>query len=199
MTVPGISFYDFICKLIPGTLIWAPWISESNNYGYHGPELLWYIILFSGFYLTGIIWEFLMTKFIFGKLRQCPDMLIKAKKKFYNTIENPDVSITCDPKKIKLEYVNAYTLGLKHNVLRDLPILESHENFLKTNWFIIGYYTILTGCCPLCPLQVIALSSLVIAFGAVPFIWYWIQIKIYHYVWEAEYNLKTLSAISQNG
>lgn len=197
MSVPGITFYDFISKLIPGTLLWAPWILISYNSPNVGIDLgskslLWYIILFSGFYLTGIIWEFLISKVAFRWLRLCPSMLIRAKRKYFKFADKPLDKISLEPKEIKREYVKAYYQGLKSNVLRDLPVMEAHENFLKTNWLLIGYYAVLAGIFLSGAWQAVVLSLLVIAFGGVPFIWYKTQMWIYYAVWEAEDNINIL-------
>ena len=197
MSVPGITFYDFISKLIPGTLLWAPWILISYNAsnGYDNLEncsLLWYIIIFSGFYLTGIIWEFLISKVAFRWLRLCPGMLIRARRKYCNFATEPVEDLTSDPTEIKRKYVKAYYQGLKTGVLRDLPVMEAHENFLKTNWLLIGYYAVLAGVFMSGAWQVVVLSLLVIAFGGVPFIWYKTQMWIYYAVWEAEDNINML-------
>lgn len=195
MSVPGITFYDFISKLIPGTLLWAPWILLSYN-GHNGYvdlesiSLLWYIILFSGFYLTGIIWEFLISKIAFRWLRLCPCMLIRAKRKYFMFANKSSEFITSDSMEIKREYIRAYYQGLNGNVLRDLPVMEAHENFLKTIWLIIGYYTVVAGVLLNGAWQVVALSLLIVSFVAVPFIWYKIQMHIYYSVWEAEDNIK---------
>lgn len=195
MSVPGITFYDFISKLIPGTLLWAPWIllsfkDQNGCVDLESTSLLWYIILFSGFYLTGIIWEFLISKVAFRWLRLWSCMLIRAKRKCFKFAGEPVENVTSDPTNIKGEYINAYLQGLKNNVLRDLPVLEAHENFLKTIWLIIGYYAVLAGVLLSGAWQVVVLSLIVIAFGGVPFIWYNIQMQIYYTVWEAEYNMK---------
>ena len=197
MSVPGITFYDFLSKLIPGTLLWAPWILISYNVsnGYDDLEngsLLWYIILFSGFYLTGIIWEFLISKAVFRWLRLCPCMLIRAKRKYCKFADKLEEDNTLDPKEIKRDYLKAYYQGLRSNVLRDLPVMEAHENFLKTIWPLIGYYAVLVGIFLSGAWKVVVLSLLVIAFGVVPVIWYKFQMKIYHTVWEADDNLNLI-------
>lgn len=117
-------------------------------------------------------------------------MLIKARKKYYKDAGKSESSNKeINSEEIKRKYVRAYTIGLQNNVLRDLPVLESHENFLKTNWFLIGIYIVVAGIYLSEPWRIVVQSLLVIAFGAVPFIWYYTQMKIYYSVWEAEDNI----------
>lgn len=191
MEISGISFYDFLGKLIPGTLIWSPWILKwvyqneryccSSDFG-----LLGYFILFVGFYLTGIIWDFLIVNVLLRRLRLRPSMLKAAKEKYYSNLGKSDnTKNICDDRDIISQYNNAYYRGLKSGVLRDLPIMESHENFLKTNWLIVAYYAILAGLYLVDPWKEVVMIFLVVAVLLIPFIWHNIQMKIYRTVWEA--------------
>ncbi len=197
MEISGISFYDFLGKLIPGTLLWAPWILSYCPEGTLGSidcanfTYLLSIILFIGFYLTGIIWDFLIVRVIFGFLRLRPCMLIRSKEKYYKNFgHGTPHSVSSNEATIKRDFIAAYYKGLKAGVLRDLPIMESHENFLKTNWFLIGYYVVISGICLTETWKVVVMSILVLTLILVPFIWYSVQMKIYYTVWEAEDNIK---------
>ena len=194
MTIPGITFYDFINKMIPGTLLWSPWILKSCNctcdclhFEHFG--ILWYMIIFCGFYLTGILWEFLAVKLIFCWLRLRPCMLIKAKESYYEDAGKAAAALSNEGNEIKRDFIKAYYKGLKNNALRDLPILESHENFLKSIWLLICLYAVIAGISLSGIWQIVVLSSLIVAIGTTPFIWYRYQMKIYYLVWEAEDNI----------
>lgn len=200
MEISGISFYDFLGKLIPGTLIWTPWILKSYMYGdFEGIDFasftcLLYLILFIGFYLTGIIWDFLIVRVIFRFLRLRPCMLMQSKKKYYkNSRSGTNHSVSSDNETIKREYIAAYYKGLEAGVLRDLPIMESHENFLKTNWILIAYCVLLVPIFLPCTWNVVVMPILMLAFILIPFIWYTIQMQIYYNVWEAEDHIQNNS------
>lgn len=200
MEISGISFYDFLGKLIPGTLLWAPWILKSYiggdlvNHEFTSFSCLLYLILFIGFYLTGIIWDFIIVRVILRFLRLRPSMLMQSKER-YNKRNNKGSSaesthsVTSDPDTIRKEYIAAYYKGLKAGVLCDLPIMESHENFLKTIWFLLGYYVVWAGYFFKGPWEVVVMSVLILYLFLVPFIWYRIQMQIYYIVWEAEDNI----------
>ncbi|MDE6479985.1 MAG: hypothetical protein K2L45_06905 [Muribaculaceae bacterium] len=195
MEISGISFYDFLGKLIPGSLLWTPWILKSYNGNFEGIEFasftcLLYFILFIGFYLIGIIWDFIIVRKIFHCLRLNPTMLILSKER-YNKDSSAEIthSDTSDPDTIKKIYIAAYYKGLEEGALHDLPIMESHENFLKTIWLLIGYYVVWAGYYLPETWNVVVMSILILFFILVPIIWYRTQMKIYYTVWEAEDNI----------
>lgn len=199
MEISGISFYDFLGKLIPGTLLWAPWILKSYNgifkeYEFASFTILLFFILFIGFYLTGIIWDYIIVRVIFRSLRLSPCMLRQSKEKYNaHSSAKATTSVTSDPDKITKEYIAAYYKGLKAGVLRDLPIVESHENFLKTIWLLIGYYVVWAGYFLPETWNVVVMSILILYFILVPIIWYRTQMLIYKTVWEAEDNIQNNS------
>lgn len=197
MEISGISFYDFLGKLVPGTLLWAPWVlfaycenrmpSEEFSCG----TFLIYFILLTGFYLTGIIWHFLMTNVVFKCLRLRPCMLEIARNLYYTKSGRKEsMPDSTDDKQIKRGYIAAYYKCLKNGILRDLPVMESHENFLKTNWILTAYYAVLAGLFLPETWNIVVMSFLCCVVLIIPFIWYKTQIKIYYAVWEAEDNIK---------
>lgn len=184
-------------KLVPGTLICAPWIlyfSSESGFNFNGIEsfpLLWYIIILTGFYITGIVWDFLIVKKLFSFLRLRPCMLVKAKENYYkDSGKEKPYEIVPENEVIIKEYKRAYYEGLKQGILRDLPIIESHENFLKTNWILVGIYALLAAIFLPNPWQVVVSLILFIFSILFIFIWYSTQMKIYYSVWEAADNIK---------
>lgn len=197
MEISGISFYDFLGKLIPGTLIWTPWILKAYMDGnfegieFAGFTCLLYLILFIGFYLTGIIWDFIIVGVIFRCLRLSPTMLMLSKERYNkDSIAETTHSDTSNPDTITKEYIEAYYKGLEEGVLRDLSIMESHENFLKTIWLLIAYYEVWAGCYLPGIWKVVIMTILILCFILVPLIWYRTQMKIYYTVWEAGNNIQ---------
>ena len=191
MTIQGMSFYDFVGKLVPGILIWAPWLSIYCPVSWEASNLIFFIVAFVGFYLTGFIWTSLIYK-LTQKLRRRPFMLITARSYIshaYNELRNKWHSKEINKNNIEILYLEAYTYAQKNNVLGPVPILESHENFLRVIWPLIIYFIFVMLWQPF-EIEVISLkillSFLFICLLSIPFIWYQIQMKIYKYIWEAE-------------
>lgn len=188
MTIQGMSFYDFIGKLIPGILLWSPWIISCHKN--LEDSFLAIIIIFVGFYLTGILWDFFIN-LIFKDLRLRKCMLIKAKSLFFKHNEIPkDELRSLTYKEIKKEYKRAYTIAQENNLLGSATVLEAQENFLKNIWFLIGYYIfiiIFFNEYFTISFFYVLLFCLILSLMCLPFMWYKTQIKIYEIIWEAEW------------
>ena len=190
MTIQGMSFYDFIGKLVPGMLIWTPilkWVYEPGLTS----DVLWIIAAFTGFYITGLIWSYIIMLITSG-LRHNKNMLVKAYKKVYNNIQKINseadaIPITAD--NASAMYIEAYTKAQMNNTLGNVPLLEAQENFVKNVWLLLFYYIIVIHCYS-SGFEVLKSASLItaiiIAIIAIPIIWYKTQMKIYELIWESD-------------
>lgn len=189
MTIQGMSFYDFAGKLVPGILLWSPFIPGDIG----GMSLLWIIVAFVGFYLTGVVWNAAI-RLLFCKLRLCNCMLLKARMSFLSSVApaNPTADSAPDLRKsVKSQYVEAYYKVTSNGFLGNISVLEAQENFLKSAWILEVYYLIIIICrlgsFALPSLGEAVLVALIIAIILIPIIWYYTQMKIYYLVWVAEY------------
>lgn len=187
MTIQGMSFYDFIGKLIPGTMIWAPLLTSELFSDF---SLLETITCFTLMFLTGLLWDAFM-RLIFSWLRLNRTML---KNSYRNTIKRiGDVKASSDtgidPKDdIRTKYLKSYTNLEFHSMLGNIPWIEAQENFLRNIWLILLYLIIMDfgeeyfsyGCKNI--IQIV----LIITYSLIPILWYFMQMKIYNLVWETE-------------
>lgn len=188
------TFYDFLGKFGPGTLIWLLLIQSESDLP---QSWVWCIAAVIGFFLTGIIWDSavrLLTRPL--SLNRC--MLTKSRQKLYGKISTESLppTLQADPPDIKISYFKAYYRVQTGKLLGNVPVLEAQENFLKSIWFIllIYMYVIIFDKFPSAFTIPSAITlAIFLAIIAIPFVWYKIQMKIYELIWDAE-----LYLISQN-
>ena len=188
------TFYDFLGKFGPGTLLWLLLIQSESDLP---QSWVWCIAAVIGFFLTGIIWDSavrLLTRLL--SPNRC--MLTKSRKKLYGKIitESLPPTLQADPPDIKISYFKAYYRVQAGNLLGNVPVLEAQENFLKSIWFILLIYMsaiIFDKFPPAFTIPSAITFAIFLAIIAIPFVWYQIQMKIYELIWDAE-----LYLISQN-
>lgn len=197
------SFYDFVGKLVPGILIWAPWINQFYPLSWNSSNLIYFIIAFVVFYITGFIWCGLIN-IITKWMRRNPSMIHRARVKIQNEYINSKPSWIKAPyskRDIDFLYVKTYIRIQEKGLLGPIPVLESHENFLKSIWLLLLYYIaiIYKNSVSLNHYSyLILISFLLLCIWCIPFIWYYVQMKIYKLVWETGLFLLELNNDKEN-
>ena len=172
------TFYDFICKFIPGALIcvFIDLCRGGNAVLSCDEGTMWYVVLFIASYIIGLVYDYVII-FISGKLKLTRNtcMLVKTRRVLLkNTGRDGEESAD----GIQQLYDEAYYTCMKSGMLGHVPVLEAHENFIKLIYPILLSYLILILCrCDIldCESRRIIGCMIILALCMLPFVWYRIQ------------------------
>lgn len=172
------TLYDFLCMLVCGYLILCI-LTGTCNLLYEN-NLLFYALS----YLIGMVYH----KAVYPLLGNLECMVMRSRNKVAKDVK--DLRLKGNMKN----YYKCYYCLMQKNCLGNIPVLEAQAAFCKDVFFLLLIIVagILSGCLhftligDVCVLPVL----LTVICIALPFVWYFTQMKIHYTVWEGAYYLE---------
>lgn len=189
MNVHGVSFYDFVSKLLPGTLLLGLIFPESFAIEKEQGSVSDFFIIavfIVGAYVLGIVWE-QFVRMLSGCLRRNECMLCRSWKNYVSTHTAP--LLTGD---IWQHYDEAYSLLMMNDTLGTVPRQEANESFLRNIWPLLVIWLLVLILFPghlcenLIPADALNLVVVMLLWIVLilPVVWWRIQMQIYFAVWD---------------
>lgn len=200
--ITGLSFYDSLNKLTTGTLLLLLFIPSQST----GNDS--WLLFFIAAFLLGCFYQFCV-QWLTPFLTNIPWMIKRAYKDFYrkdfDITELPHGACPECGSVLRQTYLMAYYNVEKNGFMMNIPILEALENFMRNMWLICLLYLIivLADCPSSHPLLALfgeksqVAVGLFLAFLALHPTWWFVQMKIYHLVWEGDCYAKLLNCKSK--